>query len=95
MAFICNTNGGRKGIIQKTIGVLGHNSALQGYTGPGTTWANGIILLRVMLLTQVSCIIILCVLVSYIKHQSHIDQGLQEDSHFLRHDKHIYTVSTR
>ena len=22
------------------IGVLGHDSALQGYTGPGTTWAN-------------------------------------------------------
>ena len=24
------------------IGVLGHDSALQGYTGPGTTWANEI-----------------------------------------------------
>ena len=22
------------------IGVLGHDSALKGYTGPGTTWAN-------------------------------------------------------
>ena len=24
------------------IGVLGHDSALQGYTGPDTTWANDI-----------------------------------------------------
>ena len=23
------------------IGVLGHNSALEGYTGPGTTWLLG------------------------------------------------------
>ena len=27
------------------IGVLGHGSALLGYTGPGTTWTNEIILL--------------------------------------------------
>ena len=25
----------------KIIGVLGHDSALVGYTGPGTTWADG------------------------------------------------------
>ena len=26
---------------KEMIGVLGHDSALQGYTGPGITWANG------------------------------------------------------
>ena len=27
---------------ESMIGVLGHDSALSGYTGPGTTWVNGI-----------------------------------------------------
>ena len=26
--------------MKEMVGVLGHNSALKGYTGPGTTWAD-------------------------------------------------------
>ena len=33
-------------------GGLGHDSALQDYTGPGTTWANEMILLWIMPLAQ-------------------------------------------
>ena len=28
------------------IGVLGHDSVLQGYTGPGTTWLNDICMVK-------------------------------------------------
>ena len=34
------------------IGVLIHDSALYGYTGPGTTWANWMNLVRIMPLVQ-------------------------------------------
>ena len=34
------------------IGVLDHDSALQGYTGPGTTWKNEMNLLGIMPLAQ-------------------------------------------
>ena len=33
-------------MVKEMIGVLGHDSALEGYTGPGPTWANEINLMN-------------------------------------------------